>query len=98
MITRWFCVVVLQMLAVTFHCCADDRVDTGKSAVGDPFDRSGEEAVLAAIAKGNLTELKRLESVVDQTNILNLGHHTSRIVEKRPGSRKRIKKGLLISV
>ena len=72
MMTRWFCFVVLQLSAMILACSVTNGVGTDKVEIDDPFDDSGKEAVLAAIAKGDLDELKRLESVLNRRVIANL--------------------------
>lgn len=69
---KLLCVIALQFL-LTLPCSAEDTIRPDKVEFEDPFDRSGEEAILAAIAKGNLAELKRLENVLNRLTISNLG-------------------------
>ena len=71
MIAKWFCVVVLQLLAMTFPCCAHDVVQPEKVESDETPDSSGEELLSTAIVNGDLVKLKRLFSVLDPETISN---------------------------
>lgn len=66
-----FCVVVLQLFALSFACCADDVVRTDEREDDELVYTHGEKALHAAISHGDLAELKRLFKVLDRTTISN---------------------------
>ena len=73
MFARMFCLVVLPLSVLCFGFGADDPTQPSKIATDDPFDKSGEEAVLAAVHNGDLNAIKRLQSVLERRTIANLG-------------------------
>ena len=78
MFARMFCLVVLPLSVWCFGFCADDPTQPEKIATDDPFDKSGEEAVLAAVQNGDLNAIKQLQSVLDRGVIANLGNYVWR--------------------
>lgn len=75
MSAKTFCLAMLLLSSMTLVGRGKDETPQDKAAAFDVFDRSGEEAVLAAVAKGDLAEIKRLEAVLNSRTIPNLGIH-----------------------
>ncbi len=75
MTAKIFLLAVLPLLAWSFAFCGDEPAQPKKIASDDPFDTSGEEAVIAAVEKGDLAAIKRLQNVLDHRVISNLDSH-----------------------
>lgn len=73
MFAKTICNATFAFLLMTLVGWGSDETPSDKTFLIDPFDHSGEEAVLAAVAKGDLAEIKRLEAVWNSRPIPNLG-------------------------
>lgn len=72
MSAKTFCLAMLLLSSMTLVGRGTDETPQDKVESFDVFDRSGEEAVLAAVVKGDLAEIKRLEAILNSRVIPNL--------------------------